>query len=297
MRFVRAQAGVKKFAAKMAKEADMDDGVVQVVDTIPAAAQKQWAAESGEFKSLLSWSYKVLDDSRTNSKKAMNGCEETLRTHLGTYLKAKAPRTGEDMKNAFRDNIGSQLGNAAARCFVRNKAAQSYWGNASSGFAEYWGPRTMTWHGLVSEKIEFDKNRGRDPLGLPKPVVLYGNSSSAGSAGTITKLKKNGDSVEITFKKETWKETVCKKWKETNRIDGIDPKSGKLIYRSKCVKTGTEKRTSQPAPVTVANEYAAGLKKGTVASFSRNSDGAGYPTAIYASKKRKKIVGAFGVLY
>jgi len=297
IRFVRLQKNVEAVAAKMAKDADKDDGVSKVVEAIPAAAAKQWAAESRSHKALLDWSFKTVDDARTGSKKVMNGCEEPLRKHLAAYLEEKAPRTQEDMKNAFRDNIGSQLANAARHCFVRNKAAESYWANKSTGFSEYWGPRTMTWHGLVAEPIEFDTNRGRDPLGLPKPVILYANSSSAGSAGTIAKMKKSGDGFEISFKKETWKETVCKRWKETNRVDGIDLDSGKLIYRSRCVKTGTEKRTSQAEPVTVSKFYAAGLKKGVVAEFERNSDGTGYPSAIYASKKRKKIVGAFGVLY
>jgi hypothetical protein len=155
----------------------------------------------------------------------------------------------------------------------------------------------MVWHALVAEKIAFDTDRGNDPLGLPKPVILYANSSSAGSSGTIAAMKKAGDSVEISFKKETWTEKVCKQWKETDRVDGIDLKTGKLVYRSRCVKTGTEKRTSQATNVTVANEYATGLKVGTPASFARNSDGSGYPTAIYKSKKRETIVGAFGVLY
>ena len=112
-----------------------------------------------------------------------------------------------------------------------------------------------------------------------------------------SKLTEDGDTLSITFKTETWKEPVCKVWKETNRIDGIDPKTGKLIYRGFCAKRGVEKRSSTPTPVTVAKAYAAGLKVGVAASFVRNDDGSAYPVTIYADKKRAKIVGAFGVLY
>ncbi len=55
--------------------------------------------------------------------------------------------------------------------------------------------------------------------------------------------------------------------------------------------------TSQSPPVTVAAEYATGRKEGVIANVVWNSDGTGYPTAIYASKKPQKIVGALGVLY
>ena len=295
--FVRLQHAVTERAAKYQAEADKDDGVKKVVDTIPAAAQQRWTTESAAHRALLDWTYKIVDDARANNKKLMNGCEEQLRDHLANYLKAKSPRTSDDIKNAFHDNIGSQLGNAAALCFVRNPAAHKYWATMSSGFAEYWGPRTMVWHALVAEKIEFDTNRGRDPLGLPKPVTLYANASQGSSSGIIATLKESGDSVEVTFKKAKWTERVCKSWKETNRVDGIDLKSGKIIYRSYCAKYGTEKRSSTPSPVTVAKAYASGLKKGVHATFTRNRDGAGYPTAIFASKKREKIVGAFGVLY
>ena len=106
-----------------------------------------------------------------------------------------------------------------------------------------------------------------------------------------------GDAFELTFKKETWKEQVCKQWKESNRIDGIDPATGKLIYRTSCVKTGTETRSSTATPVTVPKALATGLAVGVAASFVRNGDGTGYPTAVYADKKRTKLVGAFGVTY
>lgn len=297
LRFVQLQKVVADRAAKFQAEAAKDDGVTTVIETLPATANKQWDTESAANGALLAWTYKLVDDSRANNKKFMNGCEDELRIHLASYLTAKAPRTADDMKNAFRDNIGSQLGSAAARCFVRNKAAQSYWATMSSGFASYWGPRTTTWHALVSKKIEFDVDRGRDPLGLPKPVILYANASSAGSSGTIASMKESGDGFELTFKKETWKETVCKQWKETDRVDGIDLKTGKLIYRSYCAKTGTETRESTATPVTVAKSYAEGLKVGVAASFVRDGDGNGYPTAIFSDKKRTKIVGAFGVLY
>jgi hypothetical protein len=297
LKFVQLQAKVKARADEFAALAAKDRGVAKALDEVPAAAAKVWATESATSQAALSWTYKVVDDGRANNKRLMEGCEETLREHLGTYLKAKAPKTKDELKDVFRDNIGSQLGNAAALCFVRNEAAQKFWANQSTGFAERWGVRTMIWHALASEKLEFDTDRGNDPLGLPKPVITYANASSAASSGTVATMKENGDAFDITFKKETWKETVCKQWKETNKIDGIDLKSGKLLYRTVCVKTGTETRESTATPVKVDKAYATGLKVGVSASFARNSDGGAYPTAIYADAKRAKLVGAFGVLY
>jgi len=297
LRFVQLQQAVKERAAKLAAEAQKDDGVATVIDAVPARATAKWAEESAPQQALLAWTYKLVDDERANNKKLLNGCEEELLVHLAAYLKAKAPATPDDLKDAFKDNIGSQLANAAASCFVRNEAAQKFWANLSSGYAERWGVRTMIWHALASEKIAFDTDRGRDPLGLPKPVILYANTSASNSSGTIATMKATGEAFEITFKKETWKEPVCKQWKETDRIDGIDLRTGKLIYRGYCAKTGTETRSSTATPVTVDKRYAAGLKPGVAASFARASDGTAYPTAIYANAKRTKLVGAFGVLY
>ena len=292
---MKLQHAVKARAAAIAADAAKDRGIEKVVETLPAAAAKLWAEESAAHQELLAWTYKLVDDARANNKRLMEGCEDTLRTHLASYLKGTSFADHKELQNAFRDNIGSQLGNAAALCFVRDEAARKFWSDWSTGYAERWGLRTMIWHALASEKIEFDT--GKASLRLPQPVILYANASSARSSGTIAKLQDAGDKVTISFKKETWTETVCKQWKETNRVDGIDLQSGKLIYRQVCVKTAKEKRSSTAEPVTVGKAYAAGLRAGVPATFVRNSDGTGYPVAIYDSPKRTKIVGAFGVMF
>ncbi|MDX2087618.1 MAG: hypothetical protein SFX73_07200 [Kofleriaceae bacterium] len=297
LRFVKLQHAVKARAETYAAEAGKDDGVARVIGELPASAVKTWSEESAPYKSLLAWTSKIVDDANANSKKLMNGCEQELSTHLASYLGAKKPATPDDLKDAFRDNIGSQLGNAAALCFVRNEAARKFWAEMSSGFAERWGVRTLTWHALVSTKIEFDTNRGQDPLGLPKPVITYANASTSTSSGTIATLAENGDRVDLTFKKETWKETVCKNWVETNRIDGFDFKTNKFVYRMKCTKTGTETRSSTATPVSVDKAYAAGLKVGVAATFVRNSDGSSYPIAVFTNAKRNQLAGAFGVIF
>jgi len=297
LRFVKLQHRVAAQKAKFEAEAGKDDGVAKALGEIPDGAVKAFTEAAAAHQPILAFSYQLVDDARASNKKLLNGCEDTLRTHLGTLLTARAPRTPEDLRDVFKDEVGSQLANAAAICFVRNPAAQKFWNEWSSGYAERWGVRTAIWHALASTKIEFDTDRGNDPLGLPRPVVLYANGTSSTSNGTISKLTEDGDTLSITFKTETWKEPVCKVWKETNRIDGIDPKTGKLIYRGFCAKRGVEKRSSTPTPVTVAKAYAAGLKVGVAASFVRNDDGSSYPVTIYADKKRTKIVGAFGVLY
>ncbi|MBL0216941.1 MAG: hypothetical protein IPQ07_24065 [Myxococcales bacterium] len=297
VRFVKLQQAVKLRADQYAAEAAKDGGVAKVIDAIPASAAKTWEDDRGPHQALLAWTYKLVDDARANNKKLMDGCEAELRTHLATYLGAKKPATSNDLKNVFRDDIGSQLGNAAALCFVRNEAAQKFWSDWSSGFAQRWGRRTMIWHALVSEKIDFDTNRGNDPLGLPRPVITYANASTSGSSGTIATMQESDTGFAITFKKESWKEPVCKQWKETNKIDGIDPQSGKLIYRTVCTKSGMETRTNTPTPVTVDKAYATGLKIGVASSFVRNSDGSAYPVAIYSDKKRTKLVGAFGISF
>lgn len=297
LRFVKLQAKVKAAAATYDAEADKDDGVAKVLREIPDGAAASWAADQQANAAALAWANQLVDDARANNKKLLNGCEAALRTHLAPYLTARAPRTPEELKDIFRDDIGSQLASAAALCFVRDPAAQKFWADWSTGYAHHWGVRTMIWHALASTKVEFDTDRGDDPIGLPKPVILYANASSAGSSGTIATMKENGDAFDITFKKETWSEPVCKQWKETNRIDGIDLDSGRLVYRSVCVKRGVEKRSSTAEPVKVSKDLAAGLKVGVAASFVRNDDGSAYPVAIFADKKREKIVGAFGLTY
>jgi hypothetical protein len=297
LRFVKLQGAVAAAEAKWNALAAKDDGVVKVITTIPAEATKAFAEAAAAHPALLAWSYQLVDDARANNKKLLNGCDDTLRTHLTSYLTAKAPRTREELRDLFKDEIGSQLANAAAICFARNPAAQSFWSRWSTGYAERWGTRTAVWHALAAAKIEFDTDLGRDPIGLPKPVVLFANGTASTSSGTIAKLADDGDNLVVTFKKETWKEPVCKQWKETNRVDSIDWKSGELVYRSVCVKRGVEKRSSQATPVTVAKTYAGGLKVGTIATFVRNDDGTGYPIEVFADKKREKLVGAFGVTY
>jgi hypothetical protein len=294
LRFAALQKLVKEKAAALAADAAKDRGVEKVIETLPAAAAKQWADDSTAHKELLAWTYKVIDDARANNKRLMEGCESALQTHLASYLKGKSFTDDKELQHALRDHIGSQLGRAAALCFVRNEAAQKFWSNWSTGYARQMGPRTLTWYAIASEKIEFDTNRD---LGMPRPLILYANASEGRSSGTIDKIEDAGDKVKISFSATAWTETVCKQWKETNRIESIDFNTGKLIYRQVCVKTAKEKRSSKAEPVTVDKAFAEGLRAGVAATFARSSDGAGYPIAIYASKDRAKIVGAFGVMF
>jgi hypothetical protein len=64
-----------------------------------------------------------------------------------------------------------------------------------------------------------------------------------------------------------------------------------------CVERGVEERSSTATPVKVARALATGLEVGVSASFVRGAGGEGYPVAIHASKKRDKVVGAFGLTW
>jgi hypothetical protein len=158
----------------------------------------------------------------------------------------------------------------------------------------------------VAQKVaELKEMKSRFPLrardfGAYVPSPAFGKTSTGyfvTGSGVVDKVKKQGDTMTITFKKESWKQDVLS-CKETNRIDRID-NDGKLVYRKICKKTGTETITSQEKPVTIPSAAGAGIKAGSfvVAARDKKDSSKGLPRQVYKSKKREKLVNYYGLSF
>ena len=86
-------------------------------------------------------------------------------------------------------------------------------------------------------------------------------------SGVIRSVGKGKAGVHVVFvkKKQRYTEQICH---ETNRIDAVDPRTGKRTYRKEC-RDGASKWTEiGPEPVDVPVELAGGLQAGRYARFS-----------------------------
>jgi hypothetical protein len=88
----------------------------------------------------------------------------------------------------------------------------------------------------------------------------------SGVIKSVGKGKAKG-SVHVVFvkKKKLFQDQVCR---ETNKIDAVDPHTGKRTYRQECHSTGSKWGEVGPDPVDVPVELAGALQPGRYARFS-----------------------------
>ncbi len=111
----------------------------------------------------------------------------------------------------------------------------------------------------------------------------------------IASVQRKGEKTVITFKQETWSE-VTASCTSTNKILGIDPHTGDIRYERHCVAGPTVRHVNHEKPITVAKEYANGLKPGQLLVFVRpeNETGLSIPTVSFANSKKTKVVTVLG---
>jgi hypothetical protein len=97
----------------------------------------------------------------------------------------------------------------------------------------------------------------------PETDLTQALSTEAASraSGNVREVKREGAMATVLFADQvtTWEDEDCQ---DTDKIDGIDRHTGKIIYRQVCRSLGTKVDRQKVPPITVPVEEAATLRSG-----------------------------------
>ncbi len=275
---------------------------------LTGAAQKgfdDWVASYNKEKAAVDFAFAMEEAVLEGDSRKFAGCSEKARKFATEFVMRGNPTTPDEIRSAAAHPIGSLIVAAAYECEkgLGNPLLASVYAQMGKSAPVSRGPRFATRLALVKAVAEIKAVKSRfelEPRDFmpPSPREGFGRTSAgyfSTGEGVVKTAKKKGNTLEVTFKKESWKTPVYK-CKETRRLDRIEA-DGTLVYRKKCKQTGTKTVTSQEKPVTIPAGAATGVKPGAflvVARDKKKSD-QGLPRHVYSGKDRKKLLNFYGL--
>jgi hypothetical protein len=276
--------------------------------TLTKAAEdgfQSWVAAYQKDRAAVDFAFQMEEAKLEGDMRRFQGCSEKARQFATDYVLRNEPQSIEDIQSAAAQPIGTLIVAAAYECekALDRPLEAAVYAEMLKGAAVSRGPRFAARLALVRAVGEIKKMKTRFPLRardfMPEaPRDGFGHASAGyfeSGQGVVARAKKKADTVEVSFKKESWNEPIYK-CVETHRLDRIEA-DGTLVYRKKCRKTGSKKMSSQEKPITLPASAAAGIRPGSflVVARSKKNSSEGLPRRVYASKKRDKIVNFYGL--
>ncbi len=277
-------------------------------DVLVKAAEvgfRGWEEKYKANKAAVDFAFQMEEAVLEGDKRAFAGCSETARKYATDFVMRDNPKTIEEIQSAAAHPIGSLIVAAAYECekALGHSLLASVYAEMLKTAPATRGPRFASRLALVAAVAEIKAVKSRFTL-KPQDFMPPAQSNGFGHTstgyfvtgqGVIERVSKKGDTLEVKFKKESWKTPVYK-CKETKRLDRIDS-SGRLIYRKNCIKTGMKTESSQEKPISIPAGAGANIKAGAFMVIARSKkDGSrGLPRRVYKSKKRETLMNYYGL--
>jgi hypothetical protein len=323
----RAQLVTAKIEAMVAKRAS-DPVWKELLITAPDRGAAAWNAAAERDKAALARSDEF--DRKWRERGDTHGCQAALRADFLAIVKALKHEDLPTLEAAMSDHLlVGLLGKRFGRCltidgdpyvkFVGSVLLQEL----AESVRVIPGPRTAAYYAVLDAHAAQVKRildeegeprstsrghrRARDSDDFSDEITrslkdvlqseredrqATGNGFVHGVIKSVSKGKK-GVHVAFVKKKELSTEDICH---ETNRVDRVDPRTGKLHYRKECHKGRSEWVEVGPDPVDVPVELAGGLQPGRYATFIEipidntvdQSTSAKLPQEVYRGVQKEK---------
>ncbi len=292
-----------------AKAAAKKDAIWQtLVYDVPAKAWKEWEALYKANKAGIdaAVAYEAVYDGP--SLKAAKGCWPTAFGNLTAYVRAKRPRTPDEMRAAMTDTVGTILLGHVGACAERegDDAGAFAFRTMYRGARPARGPRSYVAYALFDAAGEATADRpkfklepasfggnftGKNPVVkdfYPQKVDANGSLAS-GTSGVVGAIDPLGDAYKVTFKAVlvSVEDFDCV---DTNKILGVD-EYRRVIYDQKCRKTGSHNVNTAAQPVNVPATWIKLLTKGRYVKFGT----AGMPLEVWKDEQQKSLVSYMGI--
>lgn len=298
----------------------MDKSIQELAFEVPLKAFANWSKLYAANKEGIDLARKVEDSFLSARTQDIRDCHEKAHGHLVSYLKSasKSVKTKAERKAMFDDPIANVLLESSMVCAAWEGmfgiAATLY--NQGLGNTRSWrGPRFASYYAMLERygdlkaadpSLPLEDNQVGFWVHKPSPSMAYTSyeqtfnktGTMMGRSGTIKTATKTAHGTKLTFKTESWKETI---WNcvETRQIDRIGS-DGKIFYRQSCKAKGKKTVTSTVKPFTVPSAMASGLKRGQFVQANvefKKGGNIGVPLVIFKSSKQRKTLGALGVFF
>jgi len=297
----RARLLTARIEALVAKRAS-DPEWKEMLITAPDRGAAAWNAAAERDKAALARSDEF--DRKLRDGGDTHGCAAPLRADFLAVVKTLKHEDLFMLEAAMSDHpLAGLLAKRLARClmvdgdpygkFVGSVLLQE----VTRKIRVIPGPRTAAYYAVLDAKASHRDRGDRDddddePRSrrnrAPRPLGFFDSQSGAITRltwafqleddhhqanvgdfeeGVIKSVGKIKGGVHVVFvgKKQLFRDQVCR---ETNKIDAVDPKTGKRTYRQECHYTSAKWGETAPDPVDVPIELAGALQPGRYARFS-----------------------------
>lgn len=315
--FSKAQHVGRIYKAAYSK---MDRGIQELAFKTPVKAFADWEKLYAANKAGLSLARSVQESATNARTQDIRDCHSKAHAALASYMQGKKPAIAskEDRKRVFDDPIANILLQTSMVCAAyegKMSIAASLYNKGLLNTRTWRGPRFAAYYAMLErygdikakdQSFPLEDNQVGFWVRAPRPsIILSAYEQTFNKVGTmmnrsgrIKSAKKTPKGTKLTFKTESWKETV---WdcKETRKIDRITS-DGRIVYRQKCKAKGKKTVTSTVEPYLVPTSLASGLKPGVfvVATVEFGKQGnVGVPLVLFKSKKQEKVLGILGITF
>jgi hypothetical protein len=312
----RAHIGINALDNE-AKKRSSDPDWNEILVSAPRHAIDAYVAAAQKYKAELARSNELERKLLGPSKRAVAGCEPALRSDFLTVLRKLEHGTLNATLESLSDPIAALLFSRLQACLAVDgdaNLAGAMQANLTRNVRYARGARTAAYYGELEAVGKVRADRERFPL---KPEDLnwvfnrkgvldevdYGKRATLNYVlnghGTIKTATRTGNGLRLSFAHESHKEmsVVCV---DTNRIVQIRS-DGTIQYYRKCHEAGMITVNDTAQDVTVPPTVAEGLAPGRSVEFLVTPGGDDHrlalPTAIYADKSKKRLLGFYGFVF
>jgi hypothetical protein len=273
---------LKAHQQRIAALKDEDPGYAKMF-TLAEAATTEWRAQASKRQALIDLAG-AMDDARvTQSRKAVEGCEEKAWPAFKAAVSAipaknfdidRSPESmihvrEKAMTPVVADPEGYLASVALQQCLMltaptdKPDALSHMLGSVLQRWPGYRGPRNAALTAIIAANLQLDK---RDTaLDVPDVYRTFFDSSlygTNGGGGIITSIKPSGPVATIAFATESRKCLNCVKTNTNPRIIGIGS-DGMFIRESSCAQYVDSQCAFTPTPTTVRSRYLPAIKVGS----------------------------------
>ena len=290
----------------------------KVFYTAPEAGWSKWVADYKANKQHIDAALAFEKKLQGPSRRALAGCRTRLATHLTSYLHSKRIRTKKQLLKIATNTVSGWLVGGLVWCngVEGNRWEGHVFARILRKVRNARGPRAAATYAVIDAINDIRNDRSRFPI-TPRaiPAVPAADRISAQrklwarrglrasfivdkGKGTVRRVRKTRRGLRITFKRTRVKEKVVN-CRRTNRVWKIES-SGRVEYFRTCKTVGSKWVDTTPKPVVIPRYAAAGIRPGRYMHFVADmatghaKSRIGYPTTVYRSKRKKRVVAAFG---
>jgi hypothetical protein len=304
-----ARARLTGALAAMERAGASDPAVAEFMGPLRTAALQRWDTETRAHSAALLRVSAVEEAWLRGNRQLLTSCASDTRTAFYAFVRARNPRSEQDVRAALAAPTGNLLAQAWRRC----EHDAGHLGVAESIarlLAEYSRARgRLTFMIQSLQRTSAERSAARAEYAvLPQTFnALHdvqaeedwqreGSGSVSISRGTVSTVQRQGDLVSIAFRRESLRVPTfeCVPSMRISRIE-ID---GAVRYENDCRVNGSTMIDVQAEPVVIHSSLATGIAVGTFLEAHRGSDPdtAAIPITLRASPD-SDLVSFLGVTF